>query len=199
MKTAGNILMPAGLGAFLIAGCAMDSPEPYCYIAVGTSLAGIIITYVGYRSEERCRKEKSLHVGCLPWLWQSVITSVQKNLELSGRRIRKHRKVRWWKKRKVAPVQQAITGKEGIKMKKEEFNALAEDMYPLIGRMQEILREHGAAGMAHAAVCGDGYFHFHTTEKEWYCTRLDEEDIARIRSTDPNVDDEICYMEGMEV
>jgi len=84
-------------------------------------------------------------------------------------------------------------------MRKEEFKALAEDMYPLIGRMQEILREHGVTGMAHAAVGGDGYFHFYTTEKEWYCTRLDEEDIARIRSMDMNVEEEICGLEGMEV
>ena len=47
-------------------------------------------------------------------------------------------------------MQQAITGKEGTKMEKEEFKAHAED-------------------------------------------------IARIQSADPNVDDGICCMEVMEI
>lgn len=52
MKVAGNITAVAGLTVFILAGCAADSPDFYGTIALLVALAGIIITYLGYRLEE---------------------------------------------------------------------------------------------------------------------------------------------------
>lgn len=52
MRTAGNITTAAGLTVFILAGCAADSTGPYGTIALLVALAGLIITYLGYRLEE---------------------------------------------------------------------------------------------------------------------------------------------------
>lgn len=52
MRTAGNIITVTGFTVFVLAGCSLDSAEQYGNIALLVALAGIAITYLGYRLEE---------------------------------------------------------------------------------------------------------------------------------------------------
>lgn len=52
MRTVGNIITATGLTVFILAGCSLDSIEPYGTVALIVALAGIITVYLGYRLEE---------------------------------------------------------------------------------------------------------------------------------------------------
>lgn len=77
MKTAGNITATAGLTVFILAGCSLDSIEPYGTIALLVALAGLITTYLGYRLEE-------------------IAERVCRNMRIWKKQRRKHRKVVRW-------------------------------------------------------------------------------------------------------
>lgn len=49
MRTAGNIIAATGFTVFILAGCCLDSPGSYGTIALLAALAGLIMTYIGYR------------------------------------------------------------------------------------------------------------------------------------------------------
>lgn len=77
MKVAGNITTASGLTVFILAGCAADSPGFYGTIALLVALAGLIITYLGYRLEE-------------------IADYICWNRNLRKKKRRKHRKVVRW-------------------------------------------------------------------------------------------------------
>lgn len=78
MRTAGNIIATTGLTVFILAGCSLDSIEPYGTMALLATLAGIVTTYLGYRLEEiadyicwsrnRRQKQRRKHQKVKVWL-----------------------------------------------------------------------------------------------------------------------------------
>ena len=78
MRTAGNIITATGLTVLILAGCSVDSVEPYGTVALIVALAGITIMYIGYRLEEiadylcwnrrRKMKQRRKHQKVKVWL-----------------------------------------------------------------------------------------------------------------------------------
>lgn len=77
MRTAGNIITVTGFTVFVLAGCSLDSVEPYGTIALMAALAGIITTYLRYRMEE-------------------IADYICWNRLRKAKQRRKHRKVKMW-------------------------------------------------------------------------------------------------------
>lgn len=77
MRAAGNIITATGLTVLILAGCSVDSVEPYGTVALIVALAGITIMYIGYRLEEIA--------DYLCW-----------NRRRKMKQRRKHRKVKMW-------------------------------------------------------------------------------------------------------
>ncbi len=77
MRTAGNITATVGLTITILAGCSLDSLEPYGTVALLVTLAGLITTYLGYRLEE-------------------IADYICWNRNLRKKQRRKHRKVKVW-------------------------------------------------------------------------------------------------------
>lgn len=84
MRTAGNITATAGLTVFILAGCALESTEPYGTIALLVALAGLITTYLGYRLEE------------IGEFLNRICRRLEKIVRLKQKQRRKHQKVKMW-------------------------------------------------------------------------------------------------------
>lgn len=77
MRTVGNIITATGLTVLILAGCSVDSVEPYGTVALISALAGITIMYLGYRLEE-------------------IAERICKRVRSWKRQRRKHKKVKMW-------------------------------------------------------------------------------------------------------
>lgn len=84
MKVAGNIIAVTGLTVFILAGCSLDSTEPYGTTALLVALAGLITTYLGYRLEE------------IGEFLNRICKRLEKIVRLKQKQRRKHRKVARW-------------------------------------------------------------------------------------------------------
>lgn len=78
MRAVGNTITTLGVATLIFAGCCLESPEPYCYIMAVVALAGVGMTYTGYRLEEiadyicwnraRKMKQRKKHKKVKMWL-----------------------------------------------------------------------------------------------------------------------------------
>lgn len=84
MRTARNIIAAIGLTVSILAGCSLDSVEPYGTVALVATLAGLIIAYLGYRLEE------------IGEFLNRICRRLEKAVRLRMEQRRKHRKVKVW-------------------------------------------------------------------------------------------------------
>lgn len=108
MKTAGNILITAGITVVMVSGSALDSQGAWYLFSAVSVMAGIVLTYLGYSLEEKCREGK-LQQPYLQWFLRQVSCHMRTQRRYRQRQGRKHRKVQQWKQ-KGARMQQGHTG-----------------------------------------------------------------------------------------
>ena len=87
--------MTVGIMTFIFAGCCLESPEPYSYLMLAMALAGMIMTYLGYRMDDIgrflnciCRRAEKC--------FQGVALYCSNVKQWKDRKRKKHWKVKQW-------------------------------------------------------------------------------------------------------